>query len=117
MHTIHKRIKSFSITPTWDALKHGLINHIDTKKKCRHLKYLSCGLSALYLPRYSHRDGGGGGGGVLNYNQREGERGNRSQSWVENTNMTECTQEIGYLRSIISDKHLPQSRYTDQFFR
>jgi hypothetical protein len=36
---------------------------------------------------------GKGGGEVLN--QREGERGNRgkysSQSWVENTNMTECT--------------------------
>ncbi len=35
--------------------------------------------------------------------QREGERGNRaeyrSQSWVENTNMTECSQEIGYLQS------------------
>jgi hypothetical protein len=34
-------------------------------------------------------------------NQREGERGytgeQRSKSWVENTNMTECTQEIGYL--------------------
>ncbi len=32
-------------------------------------------------------------------NQREGERGNRgeykSQSWVEITNMTECTQDIG----------------------
>ncbi len=39
-----------------------------------------------------------GGGGELN--QREGERGNReeykSQSWVENINITECTQEIGY---------------------
>ncbi len=39
-------------------------------------------------------------------NQREGERGNRekhrSQSWVEDTNMTECTQEIGYLQSINS---------------
>jgi hypothetical protein len=38
-----------------------------------------------------------GGGGELN--QREGERGNRgeniSQSWVENINMTEYTQEIG----------------------
>jgi hypothetical protein len=37
-------------------------------------------------------------------NQREGDRGNRgeyrSQIWVENTNMTECTQEIGYLQSI-----------------
>jgi hypothetical protein len=37
-----------------------------------------------------------GKGGELN--QREGERANRgeyrSQSWVENTNMTECMQEI-----------------------
>ena len=53
-------------------------------------------------------------------NQREGERGNRgeyrSQSWVENTNMTECTQEIGYLQSINSDKHLPQSPFA-VFFR
>jgi hypothetical protein len=44
---------------------------------------------------YSHR----GGGGELN--QRDGERGSRgeyrSHSWVENTNMNECTQEIGYL--------------------
>jgi hypothetical protein len=28
--------------------------------------------------------------------ERRGEY--RSQSWVENTNMTDCTQEIGYLR-------------------
>ncbi len=48
-------------------------------------------------------------------NQREGERGNteeyRSQSWVENINMTECTQEIGALQYIYinSDKNLPQS--------
>ncbi len=38
----------------------------------------------------------GGGEGVVS--QRERERGNRgeyrSQSWVENTNMTECRQEI-----------------------
>jgi hypothetical protein len=38
---------------------------------------------------YSHREGRG------ELNQREGERGNsgeyRSQTWVENTNMTECT--------------------------
>jgi hypothetical protein len=54
-----------------------------------------------------------GKGGVLN--QREGERGNRgeyrSQSWVENTNMTESTQEISYLQSMNSNKHLPQSPY------
>jgi hypothetical protein len=31
---------------------------------------------------------GRGEGGDLN--QRECERGNRSQSWVENTNMTDC---------------------------
>jgi hypothetical protein len=47
--------------------------------------------------------GGGERGGELN--QREGERSNRgeSQSSVENTNMTECSQEIGYLQSINSD--------------
>ncbi len=31
--------------------------------------------------------------------QIEGKRENRSQSWAENTNMNECTQEIGYLQS------------------
>jgi hypothetical protein len=56
-------------------------------------------------------------GGELN--QREGERGNRveyrSQSLVENTNMIECTQEIGYLQSKNSDKHLPRNPYTGKF--
>jgi hypothetical protein len=41
----------------------------------------------------------------------------RSQSWVENTNMTECTQEISYLRSINFEKHLPQSHLKVNFFR
>ncbi len=50
-----------------------------------------------------------GGGGELN--KREGERGNSSQSWVENTNMTEWTQDC-YLQSINSDKHLQQSPST-----
>jgi hypothetical protein len=54
---------------------------------------------------YSHREGGGG-----ELNQREGERGNteeyRSQSRVENTNITEYTQATAYLLSINSDKHL-----------
>jgi hypothetical protein len=53
-------------------------------------------------------------------NQTEGERGNtgeyRSQSWVENKNMTECAQEIGYLQSINPDKHLPRIPFTGQFF-
>jgi hypothetical protein len=55
-------------------------------------------------------------------NQREGERGNlqgrvQITSWVENTNMTECTQEICFLYSLNSDKHLPQCPFTGQFFR
>jgi hypothetical protein len=53
-------------------------------------------------------------------NQREGKRGNsgeyRSQNWVLNTKMTECTQEIGYLQSIHCDKHLPQSPIAIKFF-
>jgi hypothetical protein len=59
-----------------------------------------------------------GRGGELN--QREGERGNRReyrpQSWVENTNMTEYTKEIGYLQSVNSDKHLQQSLFGGHFF-
>jgi hypothetical protein len=61
----------------------------------------------LYTVYLFTREGGGG----VELNQREGERGNRgeyrSQSWTENTNMTECTQEIGHLQSINSDKHPP----------
>ncbi len=37
------------------------------------------------LCTYSHREGREGG----ELSQREGERGNRSQSWVENTNMAD----------------------------
>jgi hypothetical protein len=54
-------------------------------------------------------------------NQREGEKGNRgdarSQCWLENTNMTDFTQVIGYLQSKKSDEHLPQSPFTGQFLR
>ncbi len=48
----------------------------------------------------------GRGGGELN--QREGERGNTGEypSWVENTNMTESTQDTGYLQSINYNRHL-----------
>ncbi len=64
---------------------------------------------------YSHRDGGGR---VEPERRGEGNRGEyRSQSWVENTNMTECMQKIGYLQSIISDIHLPQSPFTGKFFQ
>ncbi len=43
---------------------------------------------------YSHREGGGG---VVEPERRgEGRQGRvRSQIWVENTNLTECTKEIG----------------------
>jgi hypothetical protein len=55
--------------------------------------------------QYIYPDREGGEGGELN--QREGERGNRSeyrpQGWVENATMTECTQESDYLPSINSD--------------
>jgi hypothetical protein len=60
---------------------------------------------------------GRGKGGELN--QREGERSNtekyRSQSWVENSNMTECKQEIGYLLSKNYVKHLPHNPLTGHF--
>ncbi len=36
--------------------------------------------------------GKGGGGGELN--QREGQMGNSSQSWVENTNMSDCISSL-----------------------
>ncbi len=39
------------------------------------------------------------------------------KSWVENTNMTKCTQEIGYLQSINYDKHLLQRPFAGKFFR
>ncbi len=38
------------------------------------------------------------------------------QSWVENTNITESTQEIAYLQSINSNKHQPQSPSTGKLF-
>jgi hypothetical protein len=87
--------------------------------KCRHLKfvhlyrdfaadvYLSeaqdpippplthcvCGYSILI---HTGKGNGGGGGGL---NQREGERGNSSRSWIENTNMTDCISSLKNLRN------------------
>ncbi len=50
---------------------------------------------------------GRGGGVVENQREREGQhRRVQITSWVENTNMSEWTQEIN------SDKHLPQSPFT-----
>ncbi len=116
------------------------IRLIKGNAKCCHLKKLSCKgtLRQVFIClrlfqqnpippppytlytylQYTYSHGGGGEGGELN--QREWERVNRgeygSQSWVENTNMTECTQDIGCLQSINSDKHLPQSPFTSQFY-
>jgi hypothetical protein len=53
----------------------------------------------------------GRGGGVGELNPREGERGSSSQSWVKNTNMNDL-----YLQSVNSEKDLPQSPLTGQFF-
>jgi hypothetical protein len=39
---------------------------------------------------YSHREGGEGG----ELNQRVGKKGNSSQSWVENNNMTDCISSL-----------------------
>ncbi len=56
---------------------------------------------------------GRGRGRVEPERRTEGQQG-RGQitklSW--NTNMAECTQEIGHLQSINSSKHLPQSPFT-----
>jgi hypothetical protein len=98
-------------------MEHGLINYLDSKAKCRHLKTCKTCKGTLrqviiclfYTPHlvthclltctYSHIIWGRG-----ELSQREGESGNRLQNRVENTNMTECAQEIGYLQSINSDK-------------
>ncbi len=79
--------------------------------------YVLRNINNRYINSYIHTGKGGWGGEELN--QREWERDNReeyrSQSWVENTNMTECTQKIGYLQSVISGKHLSQSPFTGKF--
>jgi hypothetical protein len=59
-----------------------------------------------------------GGEGELKREKRRGATGESTdQKAVENTNLTECTQEIGCLQSINSDQHLPQSPLKCQFFR
>jgi hypothetical protein len=58
---------------------------------------------------------------VYNYSHWKGRGPTRMSKdyklvWKYGTNMNECTQEIGYLQSINSDKYLPQSPFTGQFF-
>jgi hypothetical protein len=84
------------------------IRLVEGNAKCCHLKKLTKGTlrqvficlrpGTPYPPpytlytciqyTYSHREGGG------ELNQREGERGNSSQSWVENINMTDCISSL-----------------------
>ncbi len=87
------------------------IGLIEGNAKCRHfknwqIKGLSDRCLSVWRPEphipppytlytliqysYSHRERGSGGG----WNLREGERGNSSQSWVENTNMTDCISSL-----------------------
>ncbi len=55
------------------------------------------------------------GGREAELNQREEKSTDKEDK--ENTNMTdECTQEVVYLQSINSDKHLPQSPFTGKLF-
>jgi hypothetical protein len=86
------------------------IRLIEGNAKCRHLRKLTCKgtlrqgvficpkaqnpipylpntLFACILYTYSHREEGG-------VEQREGERCSSSQSWVENTNMTDCISSL-----------------------
>jgi hypothetical protein len=78
-------------------------------------EYINGIFVAVY--NYSHWKGRGKAGRV-EPERRGGGQHRRVQitSWFENTIMTECTQEIGYLQSINSDKYLPQSPFTGQFF-
>jgi hypothetical protein len=93
------------------ALYRRNIRLLESRSKCRHLQKLACkgtllqvfNLSEAQNPipppplhtytciqyTYSHREGGGG-----EFNQKEGERGNSSKSWVENTNLTDCISSL-----------------------
>jgi len=60
---------------------------------------------------YAHREGGGERG---RERRGDGQQGRiKSQSGIENTNMTEWTQQES--QSINSNKHLPHSPFTGQF--
>jgi hypothetical protein len=67
-----------------------------------------------YTYTHSHREEGR----VEPERRGEGQQGRvQSPNWVENTIHTELMKEIGYLQSVNSDKHLPQSPFTGQFFK
>ncbi len=95
---------------------HGLINYIDTKANVKGLcGYLSAlpsydpipPLHTLYVHIYLFTQGGGGG--ELTREKVEGQLLAKLSSKYQ--------QELLYHQSINSDKQLPQSPFTYQFFR
>ncbi len=108
-------------------LWHCPFNYKDTKAKCPHLKKLTCKGTlrhvfvcltsrAPYPPPLTHCirvysiHNHTGKGGRWRVEPERRERGNTGEykyhSRVENTNMTEWTQEIRYLQSITTDRSI-----------
>jgi hypothetical protein len=91
----------YSTKPNKESIK---VHQNLASYRTKYLKGDSLGFFLTHPVPWVIRQISGFWGGVLN--QRERERGNRgeykSQSGIENTKMTECTQEIGYLQSINS---------------
>ncbi len=110
--------------------KHWLINYVDTKAKCSHLKKFTskgillqvfiCLRPGTSIPpplplcirvystvqyAYSHREGGGG---VV-------EPKSRLEGQLFTKLGRKCQHDWMYLQSINSYKHLPQSSFTGQF--
>ncbi len=80
---------------------------------------LYCTVYAQYILYVKRKECLGPHFTVLSWDpERKGKGGNRgeyrSESRVKNT---ECTQEIGYLQSVNTDKYLPQSPFTGIFLR
>ncbi len=80
----------------WSNFVGSESGHMHSVKLLQYMLFITPDIPALYTVHkftctYSHREGGRVNGEEY-----------RSQSWVENTNMNECTQEISYLQSINS---------------
>ncbi len=115
-------LKIFSIVTPPLSMQRRNIRLIEDNAKCRHIKELTCEgtlrqVSICPSPRtpyllcilytYPHREGGGG----EELNHSEGQRGNISQSWIENTNTRL------HLLSINSDNTCHKVSLRFNFFR